>query len=185
MAFSSTRMLMAAAGVVSIPPSATASDFNGTQGLTATNTYTAGGSYTGILSFWINFASFTGSVTLLNVAGGAVSFTYNSTTHILQMALNDVSSSNACNIHASMTLSTGTWYNILSSWNTNFSFGSRVFTLYLNNSNASPTDAGNGSAFLINYNGSTGIYHFGAGNASGGGAVTGCVSKYILHRINS
>lgn len=132
MAFSATRMLMAAAGVSVTPPVTTgASVF--TASSTSSNIAISGsitGSSTGIFSCWVKFAAFQGANNSIwfNNRGSGVSIVMGST-GLLTVTLG---AGAGFAVRDQNPISTSTWYNILLSWNTNFGSGSKIFNMYIN-----------------------------------------------------
>jgi hypothetical protein len=79
--------------------------------------------------------------------------------------LNDSSGDNLT-LDTSTTFSTGTWYNLLLSWNTNFAAGSKIVQCYINGTaDPSPSISDVSPAFSVFYS-TTGV-RIGDGNSEG------------------
>jgi hypothetical protein len=156
MAFSATRMLMAASGVSVTPPTNGATFFNGVGGSSAIsyNASSISSSYTGILSCWINIAAFPTSISSqIWVAPAENNASLRITpTGQIYIALSN-NSVGDFEIQSNSSLSTGVWYNILCSWNTDFASGSKILNLYVNNAAYPYTVEVDSPAFLIDYTG--------------------------------
>ncbi len=178
MAFSSTRMLMAAAGVSVIPPVSGAAFFDdsATASQLSINGTSLTASSTGIMSIWVDITAFSGSNTkplLLDSTMGNISIVLNNTNSKITILLADTGSNIYQITTTTATISTGAWHNILLSWNMGFSAGSRVFNLYIDNVSAAFTiNTDSGTSFNVAYNTN---YQIGSTNTAKG--INGCITQ--------
>lgn len=173
MAFSATRMLMAASGVVVTPPfTVSAAELSGGTHLAIGNS-TVADSPTGIFSCWVNFATFDNPNIISNNTNG-ITFEQNGGVVSLHLS-NSGNTSNVIVQTAASYITTGTWYNILASWNTNFAAGSKIFTMYINGVNAVSTTTDTFGAFNCGYNGFP--VNMGFAGANG---LDGCITQFYF-----
>jgi hypothetical protein len=173
MAFSSTRMLMAA-GNTNVPPVFTvyASNFGGSNYIKTPNSYAGGSGTTGIISMWVNFSVLSAAqyIIFLPTAGGNfLRVRYSNNGPGIDITLNDGSGNSNDWLYAN-SLTTGVWYNLLFSWNSTGSPGSQIMNFYLNNVQQTTTPSGSGGTISLPYNNPYAI----AGTSSD---FTGCVSE--------
>jgi hypothetical protein len=179
MAFSATRMLMAAGFTGNIPSGYVAAFFSGTSTasrITIPTTTTFDTASTGIISVWVNFTAFqTDNMIFGTTAGNIFFLRYNHTNNRAQCTIANSANTANINILTTVTLTTGTWNNIVCSWNASSSVG----TMYINGSGpGSPTFSG--GSFVTAFSTDT-PYILGYAPSNEAGAYTnGCVSEFYF-----
>jgi hypothetical protein len=182
MAFSATRMLMAAGFAGNVPAGYQAALFsssNSTGSHINIPTTSLSSSGTGIISMWFNIAAIQSPngnslFSLTTNTGGTLACSTNpgSSPASLSLAIGSNGSPNANNTTTHLVTTNG-WFNLLSSWNG----GTGAFTVYVNGTGPGSV-GGTVSGISIPY-ATTGpfIIGFFSGNAS---ALNGCVSEFYF-----
>lgn len=166
---------MAASGGRSTPSGYNATFFDtgstGSYLATSSTGYTAAS--TGILSIWVNLTSSSNNGFIFsNNTNANPTVTMSLTGMAPRLALQDVTDTYTYVASASSSLSTGTWYNLLLSWNMNFPNGSKIFNLYINGVSALGTIFDGNPAFNVGYQ--NGPYNV---SIPSGTRLAGCVSE--------
>lgn len=144
-------------------------DFNGASNATRTSDFTGlSDSSTGIFMCWVRNDTTSNKIVITNGGGGGFAVALDTTIGISLSA-----SAASINITSS-ALSTGTWYQILAAWNTNFTSGNRIFQLYINDVANGTVSGDSGGAFQVDY--TSGAWAVGSGT-SGGQYYDGCMAE--------
>lgn len=126
--------------------------FDGSTYLTDTAIAAVAGSQ-GILSYWINTTDIGGNrfIFRLNTIP-AFNCNYGSAgAGTIEIFMTDATGTSSFSIDTSTTMNSGSWINILASWDTNFSAGNKKMNLYFNDVAASFSKNDTSAAFNIGY----------------------------------
>jgi hypothetical protein len=158
-------------------------DYDGTSDyLSGTQAPTSGP--LGILSVWFRLDG--GDGTLFHIVevgsntGVGVSFNRNNTSNKLAVTLFDTGSNFFSITGTTALTSSATWHHVIMAWNTNFTAGNRLGTMYLDGVSESPVlaNGGAGAAFNVNYSGGfTGI----AARTTGVSPFNGALAEVYLN----